>query len=80
MIDGKIMSGQKDEGRITSLRPQVLKFDGVVHQTALGATGKVDVGIIGVDVAATCAAVDAVFTLAGLKAASAEFCVDSHRR
>jgi hypothetical protein len=54
-----------------------LEFDGVVHQTALGTTGEIDIGIIGVNVAASFAAIYAIFALARLKAASSEFGIDA---
>src|SRR5689334_12865846 len=60
-----------------SQRNCALKFYGVVHETALGTTGAVVIGIIGVDVAAAAAAEDAVFAGAGLEAAAAEFGVDA---
>jgi len=57
-----------------------LKLDGIVHHAALGAAGKVDVRIVGVNVSTTSAAVDAIFTLARLEATAAKLGIDSHRR
>jgi len=57
-----------------------LKLDGVVHQTALGATGEIDIWIIGVNVSASSATINAIFALGRLKATPAEFGIDAHRR
>jgi hypothetical protein len=57
-----------------------LKLNGVVHHSALGAAGKVNVGVIGVNVSTTSAAVDAIFTLAWLKATAAKLGIDSDSR
>jgi len=56
------------------------EFDGIVHQTALGATGEIDIWIIGVNVSASSATINAIFALGRLKATPAEFGIDAHGR
>jgi hypothetical protein len=53
------------------------KLDGVVHHSALGATRKIDVGIVGVNVSAPPAAINAILTFGGFKPTSPQFSVDS---
>jgi hypothetical protein len=43
----------------------------------LGAPGKVDVGVVCINVAASLATIDAIFALSRFKAAAAKFGIDS---
>jgi len=83
---GSVMGCTQDHGKNCKLRFEIaqpwfqLKFYRVVHHSALGATGKIDVGVVGVNVSASRATINAIFTFAWLEAAPAQFSVDSHSR
>jgi hypothetical protein len=71
---------QRESGVALRLPPHsiVLEFDGIVHHSALGATRKIDIGIISVNISTSSAAINAIFTFGRLKAASPQFSVDSN--